>query len=223
MSQQTAQPTLVHCPKCGETQAAHAVTSIPADSDLVQDLFRGTLNQVACEECGATFLLDTPLTFRDDDDACIIYCMPVSEKGAVDEAEASMRELTQAVFGAQDSDPVPSCRLTVSRRQFIEKIALHMHGFDDRLVEYVKYQLLNRPDSQIDPIRSQLFYDFSNSNGSVLAFIVFDRESGKPSAAAHIPRDIYDELVETFASDPGMQEELDQLFPGYYVSVDRLA
>jgi hypothetical protein len=55
-----------------------------------------------------------------------------------------------------------------------------------------------------------------------VAFLVFDRETGAASAAAHYPRPVYDDLA-SLLSVPGRRPtELDQLFPGFYVSVERL-
>ena len=105
---------------------------------------------------------------------------------------------------------------------FIEKIFLHTHQLDDKLVEYVKYQLYGNPVQRIDPVRSELLYDFSTCDGEKLAFVVVDRESGRAIAGAHIPMAVYEELAAAFLNDGTFQDELDSLFPGYYVSVDRL-
>ena len=81
---------------------------------------------------------------------------------------------------------------------------------------------ISRPSSGMDTVRNELFYDFSSMGSEDLAFLVFDRESGKATSAAQIPRSVYEELAETMASTPELRAELEALFPGHYVSVNRL-
>ena len=222
VNQDSSQADRVTCPKCGEAQQATIVTAIHRDDAALDSLFDGSLNRVSCESCGVLFLLDVPLVYRDDDARYLIYFMPLANPGDWERAEADMRKLTQHVFEDGAGLDPPECRLTVSRRGFIEKIALHLHRLDDRLVEYVKYQLQSGPARRVDPIRSELLYDFSAGDPDTLCFVVVDRESGEASAGAHLPMDVYNELAEVFLGDGGMEDELEKLFPGYYVSVDRL-
>lgn len=212
----------VDCPHCGAPQSVTPVTVIrPADATL-QDLYHGTLNRVSCDQCGMKFLLDTPVLFRDDEARVLIYYVPMSDPRQWAAAEASMQDVTRQVFAAEPGVEAPECRLTLTRNTFIEKISLHLHRLEDRLVEYVKYQLYNNSDGKIDPVRHELLYDFSVCDEQKLPFLVFDRESGRATAATHLPMDVYCELADTFLADNGLKEELEQLFPGSYVSTERL-
>ena len=163
-----------------------------------------------------------PILFRDDDNRKLIYYIPAEQRSAWREADQEMERITQSVFEMGGDVKEPDCRLTLTRRSFIEKIALHLEKKDDRIIEYIKYQLFRRPEGQINPVRTELLYDFSNKEEDKLKFILFDRETGKPSAATHVPTQLYDELVETFLKDDDMKEELEALFSGRFVNVEKL-
>jgi hypothetical protein len=214
--------TGVSCPKCGTAQTAAVATVITPDDESLVQLFQGKLNQLVCEQCGTVFGVETPLLFRDDDQHVLIYYLPLGEKSEWQEAEKQMIGLTEKVFADAEFEEMPTCRLTLTHRRFIEKIAIHIHGLDDRLVEYVKYQLYNRPEQPVDAGCYDLFYDFSPQEENILAFIIFDRDTARPQAVTHIGRDLYDELEEAFLQDAALQQELHALFPGCYVSVERI-
>ena len=214
--------TAVVCPRCQRQQVAGLVQVIRPDDEHLPRLFQGELNRLSCAECGADFMVPAPMLFRDDDERFLIYCLPLAEQAQWQDAERKMNELTAAIFADSELEEPPECRLTLTRRRFLEKIAIHLHGLDDRLIEYIKYQLYSRRDEPIDPVRSELFYDFSPGDSSTLAFILFDRESGEAQAAAHIPRELYEELSAAFLTDGDLQQELEALFPGCYVSVERI-
>jgi transcription elongation factor Elf1 len=214
----------VSCPNCGAEQAVSATTVLHPGDRAVEELFAGHLNRVSCLSCGTPFVLDVPILFRDDEDRYLVYFMSLADGRDWRTAEREMRQLTEKLFAEIGDMVEPECRLVTTRGDLIEKIALHARNLDDRLVEYVKYQLMQNPDWQgkLDPVRHRMLYDFSSGDGDKLAFIVFDRETGDAVAGAHLPMDDFRDIEETFEANGQIQEELDRLFPGYYVSVDRL-
>jgi hypothetical protein len=140
------------------------------------------------------------------------------------EIDASTNENTESESDEEEIEtPPPECRLVFSRRRFIEKITLLEKGYNDRLVEYIKYQLINNAKEDIDAVRTELLYDFSCEDATILRFLLFDRETGRSAQAAHIPASVYQDLEETFEHNTSLQEELESLFPDVIVSVDNLA
>lgn len=218
----------VTCPKCKSEQQVPTPVSVitPADDADLEKLFKGILNAATCCSCEAQFLIDLPILYRDDSNRALIYFMNIEERSQTKEAEDQMKVLAAKVFGdeeEEESEIIPEIRLTTSRRHFIEKIALHAHGLDDRLIEYIKFQMYNRETEKVDPVRFELLYDFSNQDNDKIAFLVYDRETGKASAGAHIPMDLYKEIWEMFSgSGTSLHEELSMLFPGYIVSADKI-
>ena len=214
----------VRCPQCGEVQTVTPVSVLRPQEKSVALLFKGTLNRFACEECGAAIKVDVPLLYRDDRRRLIAYFVPPGESGPVPEkeAEAQVEAVMQAVFGAAESKMRPECRLALRKAEFIEKIALFRARLDDRLVEFIKYQLHSRSPQALDPARVELLYDFSNSAKDRLGFIIFNRETARAESAMHVPMDVYRELAVAFQSSADLQDELRKLFPGHIVCAANL-
>jgi len=194
-------------------------------SEELTALFRGQLNRVVCQDCEASFVLDVPLLYRDDASRFLVYLTPSDEADDWETSEEKIGELADLLVADLGKDVTPpECRLVTDRSALVEKIAIRSQKLDDRIVEYIKYQLYNNPNEEhrIDAVRNCLRLDFSNQKAEVLAFLVIDRETGAATAGAHLPMDVYTELNEAFQTIPEMRQELDVLFPGCFVSVDRL-
>jgi len=210
------------CPNCGRILSAAPVTVLCPGDAALEDLFRGTLNVVRCPDCDTRVALGVPVVFRDDERRVLIYYLPLKDPSGWREAEDTIQKITESVFGPESEGEPPDVRLVITRRTFIEKIALHQRGLDDRIVEYLKYQLYSRKDDRVDSETTEILYDFTASDDEKLAFLLFDRKTGEPKAAAHFPMSVYEELAELFASDSDVAADLDRIFPGCYVSVERL-
>ncbi len=219
------QVRIIECPKCDAPQEVVPVTVLRPGDEALSALFAGQLNVVTCAHCSTAFTLNVPVLFRDDEGPCLIYFLPLEDASKWREAEEQMAELTRKVFAEEPELMAPTCRLTLRRSDFVEKIALHFRGLDDRVVEYVKYQLLHHPggDFGLDPVRQRLLFDFSRDNDENLAFLVFERETNEATARTHLPMETYREVAEMLLGNEALNEELDQLFPGAYVSVERMA
>ncbi len=221
-SAQEQQQQTTQCPNCGHEQLVEPVTVIrKEDKEFLDALFKGTLNTHQCTYCNRMFVLEVPVLYRDDEAMCLIYYMPLESKKQRQTAEEKMDEFTGEIFDEAEMSAA-QYRLTVTRRGFMEKIAIHQAGLDDRFVEYFKYQLINQRKEDLDPVRRELLYDFSNKESDKIAFLVYDRETGEAEAGAHVEREVYDETAEMFKPGSSLYEELKTLFPGAYVSVDRI-
>ncbi len=219
------QPRVVDCPQCEAPVAVKPVTVVRPRSGDLKRLFKGDLNRVTCEACQTAFVLDVPILYRDDEARFLVYFIAEADPAQWPECERRMQAVTAEVFTAAGGQAPPSCRLVTDRSALIEKIALHERGLDDRIIEYIKYQLYQTPggSARLDPVRQRLLYDFSSEPADGrLAFVVFDREHGRATAGAHLPIEVYREVAEAFTSNLGMRDELESLFPGYMVSVDRI-
>lgn len=216
-----AEPQTVTCPHCRESTTATPVNVLVEGNRDVDDLFRGTLNQVVCEECAQTFLFETPLIYRDDATRFLVYFLPGEMSPDLDSVIDKMDDLYAQIFNDLEDTDQPICRLTLRRGRFIEKIALHQNDLDDRIIEYVKY-LLFQHNPGLDPVRHDLLFDFGNSDVEQIRFLAFDRDKAEPAYQLDFQMDDYRELEEAMFASPQMQDELEHLFREYYVSVDDL-
>ena len=212
----------VSCPKCGASLQVPYHGVLTPDSPEMRALLQGTLNCPKCPHCGTVFRLGGQLIYRDADTAFILVQDEMPEDG---DTEALEQEVDCLATDAAFSHGLerPTVRLVFTREDFLEKIFLRRAGLDDRLIEYAKYQLHQwGAKDLLSAARFRLLYDFSNQNANTLNFVVFDRETLKPVNGLQVPRAEYDKLREEFENNPNLMKELETLFPGCVVHVDRL-
>lgn len=141
------------------------------------------------------------------------------------EEEASLAlQLDESATEAAQSEGLarPIVRLVFTRPDFLEKIALHQHGLDDRIVEYAKYQLFNGGAEGITPQRHRLLFDFTQKDSGRLIFLIYDRKAGRPIRILQVPMEEFQNLAAEFQNNLELRQELERCFPGCRVDVDIL-
>ncbi|HPY89616.1 MAG TPA: CpXC domain-containing protein [Lentisphaeria bacterium] len=212
----------VECPRCGKAITVEVVSSLrPGDKHLAA-LMSGTLNRATCPGCKVEFLVETSLVYLDGQTSFIVYLLEPPEDGDTEALEHEVDCMATEVF-SQENLERPQVRLTFTYPDFLEKIKLHSLGYDDRLIEYAKYQLFrNISEELLSKFQHKLLLDFSNRDKDKLIFLVYDRETNKPLSAVHVPMEDFRTLEREFAANLTMQQELDAIFPTCHVSADRL-
>ena len=165
----------VECPNCGYELSVDIVTSFSIEDRALEDLFNSSLNVVVCDQCKVSFLNDISLIFRDNKQNYFIYYIPKGENQSEQKLLAQMQELV-SYLDLREED-YPELRLTLSRQNFIEKIALHIEELDDKVVEYLKFQIFFS-ENNLDRKQHHLFYNFSVSNKKtyVLRFLIIKKK-----------------------------------------------
>ncbi|HOG50957.1 MAG TPA: CpXC domain-containing protein [Lentisphaeria bacterium] len=212
----------VKCPCCGKTITVEVVSSLrPGDKHLAA-LMTGTLNRATCSDCKVEFLVETPLVYLDGQTSFIVYLLEPPEDGNTEALEREVDCMATEVFSRENLER-PLVRLTFTYPDFIEKIKLRTLGYDDRLIEYAKYQLFqNISEERLSKFQHKLLLDFSNRDEDKLVFLVYDRETNKPLSVVHVPMEDFRTLEQEFAENLAMLQELDAIFPTCHVSADRL-
>lgn len=210
------------CPKC-EVETSFAPVTVLTDlqTDDLKSLFAGRLNTVHCDACETDFLYETPILYRDDAGRWMVYYLPPTIIERLDDAVVHVEEIYDMVFNDFSSEERPGCRLVTKRNALIEKIAIHQRQLDDRIIEYIKYQLYQNCDD-LDPIRHELLFDFGNMTETELMFLAFDRDTGKPTYSMAFPVADYESLSTYFLSSEKMQHELERMFRRHFIQVDDL-
>ena len=213
----------VKCPKCGASVQTRIVTTIRPDETGFRELFAGTLNRPTCPSCHAMFLVDETLTYCEEDSPFIVYQMEEPEDGdASRQLENEVDAMATDIF-QKENLARPTVRLVFDRPDLLEKIAIHKLGFDDRLIEYAKLQLYRSlEDPQLSRTEHKLMFDFTHTDDEKLIFLIFHKETLKPINAIQVPMDEYKSLEHSLLTDEDVQKELDALFPGCYVSAERM-
>lgn len=210
------------CPHCSEHFGFEPITVLTPDSEHLAELFRGSLNCVECPQCHATLNVPAQLIYRDHKRP---FMAVQSSHPLSAEEEASLAlQLDESATEAAQSEGLqrPQVRLVFTRPDFLEKIALHQHELDDRIVEYAKYQLFNGGAEGITPQRHRLLFDFTQKDSGRLIFLIYDRKNGRPIRILQVPMEEFQNLTEEFQNNPDLRQELERCFPGCRVDVDML-
>ena len=215
--------TSISCPKCGKTADIATTELVLPESPTLLALLKGTLNLATCPACQSRILVDTPLVYRDAAEGLFIWLVPGGDWRPLEVELLRMAEEAGRQEEEEDGTRLPlTCRLVLSRRNLVEKIMLFRNGFDDALVEYIKFNLYHHREHPIDPEANELLYDFSATDDEKLMFLVIDRKSGRATAHTHLEMSAYQELAAVYADTQDGREEMRKIFPGPYVSASRM-
>jgi hypothetical protein len=211
--------TDIICPNCSfDIQAEITTTIRPADQSL-QELFAGTLNQIICDQCAKEFLFETSLVFKNDDGSFFIFFNAAIAELGWKKAEEQMQLALNASLAELDADDRPECRLTLTRNEFIEKIAIHLANLDDKFMEYLKYHIFSQ--EALDRNKYSLLYDFSRSDNQIIEFSVIDKETGEIRHNTQTPHEMLEQIKNQLESDD-CPVDIDEVFSGLYVQIQRL-
>lgn len=213
----------VTCPHCGTQLTAEVITTIhESNEEAWRALLESRLNVCHCDQCQQEFMVEKPLIYRHETQPFIVYYLDTTPETDQFALEKNIDDMAAAIADSEGVEK-PIVRLTVTLCDFIEKIFIWRHGYDDRLIEYAKQQLFRNTDlDQMSRLQHRLLLDFSNEDPQVLPFIIFDRETNQPVGGIHVPLEEFLKLTDEFYSNPQLLHELELLFPSCYVSVERL-
>ena len=210
------------CPKCGKTATCQVTEVLEPGDAALEQLFRGKLNLQKCPACGAEFMVESTLIYKEKEPPYILFLEQVPEDGDIERVEQEVDMLVTDVSNQGNSEK-PEARIVFSRADFLEKIALRRKGFDDRLIEYAKLQLFrNTDDMQLSREQHRLLFDYSRSDDNVMSFLVFDRNTSTPVNMIQVPMDEFHAVELSLKANDEAYAELLAAFPGCYVSADRL-
>ena len=218
--QEDHKQTTVECPNCGFEVITDITTTIRPGDQALTDLFNGDLNNVVCNQCAQDFLYETPLIFKSENDDFVIYFNPVIDPSEWQEAEEQMQKALSFSLEALEPEDRPECRLTLTRNDFIEKIALCIADLDDKIIEYLKFHIYKQ-EAGYDPATQMLLYDFSRSDNKILEFSVLDTAKGKVIQNTQTPIEALDQMKELLEADD-CPIDLDEIFGGLYVQVGKI-
>jgi len=211
----------ITCPSCHCEILVNPVSVIMENTEELHSLIQGTLNKFNCSSCKVEFLYDTPIIYRDDENHFVIYHHTSGTHDTLPEALNYMSEIYKELFADFSEDEKPVCRLTMRRKDLIEKIKIHQLGYDDRIIEYIKYQFFSH-SSELDESGMDLLFDFATSTEEKLVFLAFDQHKGDVLYSLEFPTREYHQLKNNFLDTPELEKEFSKLFKGYYVHVSTL-
>ena len=208
----------ITCPSCGFQQevALYEAINVSEDPQLKDALMQNWLNRVECPECSVTFRVDMPLLYSDPKHRMLIHWMPESDQmprdRILDEFDQTLDRINEIV---PEDVAVPAVRLVLTRVELVELIFMIEQGFNQRVVEYVKYSIYTRNPEKIDPHRFRLLLNVEDSTEDELCFVMQDVDSRELGGVLRYGRAAYQSMCELYEESP---EEFMEMFPGPCIS-----
>jgi len=212
----------ITCPSCGLQQQVdlYEAINVATDPHLKDALMHNWLNRVECSDCSTTFRVDMPLLYSDPQHNILIHWMPESiempRERILEEFDQALDQINDIMDGNTD---VPRVRLVLSRVELVELIYLIEGGYNQRVVEYVKYSIYTRNLEAVDPHRYRLLLNVEDSSEDELCFVMQDVDSQELGKILRYGRAAYASMCELYNEDP---EEFLEMFPGPCISARNL-
>ena len=208
----------ITCPFCGTHQEIRLVEvlNVQSDPSLKEDLMRNKLNRVTCTDCGNNFRVDLPLLYTDSKLDIMIHWVPENDSASREQILEEFDEVIEHINSDSSlKGSTPNVRLVTTRVELVELIYLMEAGMNQRIVEYIKYNIFTRNQEKIDPKSHRLLLNIEDSTVDELFFVTQNVEDQKLGQVLRYGRSAYDSLVDLFSED---SEEFMDMFPGPCIS-----
>lgn len=133
----------IKCANCGQeiNFVAHDSVNVTLDPNLRDKVFSGEVFRYHCDECGFDGDQNYPLLYHDMDKGFMVY---YTYPSGIDEFEYMMT-LEQCIDKQilKDLNSKITRRTTSERHEFFEKIIILENGYDDRIIEVLRLNLIN--------------------------------------------------------------------------------
>ncbi|AKJ63813.1 CpXC domain-containing protein [Kiritimatiella glycovorans] len=205
----------IQCPECGHEWQTEVrdLAEADRDPDVREQILANRFNFAECPSCSYGFRIDRPVLYLDRPRAIVVHWIPLHGQDLNELERQYEQSLEKSDQAAQPHERPPRPQLVLSRNELIERVFLLEEGYDERVVEYLKYLIYTKNISRMPPDRKELLFDVHDSTEEELLFVVRDLESSQFEELVRYSRSAYDEERERFEQD---DTELRRLFPGAY-------
>lgn len=134
----------VTCPKCNHKFEENLPTAIFSTGDENESIKAGDFAGLTCPSCGNEFALNYRFAYTDE----INQFMIVNDPAFVDRKARLAFSTSLGLIGASRKDELVkhTLRVTYDYDMLREKIAILEAGLDDKVIELMKYFLINSED-----------------------------------------------------------------------------
>ena len=219
------QSETVACPACGKRILFDVIYSLNADRrpDLRAAIIDGTLQQLNCPKCAATFRMEPEMTYLHVARNQWLLVQPVGKLPEWRELEQSARDTFEAAYGSGSPKAVREIgaalktRVTFGWAALREKLICEEQGLDDVTLELLKLAIVRSEDSLQLTDDSELRLVNIEGDQIVLAWIQAASEALVETLRA--PRSLYNEIA---GDQNGWKALREEVSAGPYVDFQRL-
>lgn len=149
----------ITCPKCGHKFEKSLPTAIFSSIEEKEEILSGKFGNITCPSCANEFILNYRFAYTDETNLFMV----VNDPAFVDKKARLAFSTGLGLIGAARKDELikHNLRLTYNYKALREKIAIFEAGLDDRVIELMKYFLINNEDFSYKPdqVKDFIFTD----------------------------------------------------------------
>lgn len=207
----------ISCPKCSHKQNVELYESINIDEnpDLKNSLFYNSLNRIACENCEFDFRVDLPFVYLDPKNKIFIHLIPENQTNNFSEILNEFDVIIESISFASKKETDLNIRLVTSRSELIELIYMTESNINQRIIEYIKYEIYEKNKKKLNPENHRLLLNIEDSSPEKLMFVIQNINTKELLEILEYARSGYTSLKNLYIEDP---EEFLQMFPGPCIS-----
>lgn len=139
----------ITCPKCSNKFEKSLPTVIFSLGEQRDEIFQGKFADITCPSCANEFILNYRFAYTDE----INLFMIVNDPAFVDKKARLAFSTGLGLIGAERKDELikHNLRITYDYQALKEKIYIFEAGLDDRVIELMKYFIINSEDFAYKP------------------------------------------------------------------------
>ncbi len=180
---------------------------LAADPGLEQAVLSGEFLSYPCPHCGKVLKPEFPILLRDPQAELTVFMIPQLDRGAF--------------FRGRLPYPVPeeADRLVIGFEELAEKLRLRRAGLDDRVVEVLKYYLLDKALESYEGDQ-EVRIRFAGQEGDSLTFHAWGLKE-QEVGVLRVPMDTVRKMARQLESKRS-EEPFATILRGPYISVEKL-
>ncbi|HUX19757.1 MAG TPA: CpXC domain-containing protein [Spirochaetia bacterium] len=176
---------------------------LQANPEKVQEILDGSFMSFRCDSCGKILKPEFEVRIVDKSKGLEIYLLPEMERGSFARGKAKYT-ITDTTNG----------RIVIGYPELVEKIKLSRDGLDDRVLEVLKFYLLEKMEAA-DTVRA---YYFAGTDDSIEFHIYGARED--QVGVSKVPLRIYEKIAAEIEKKSS-EDPFSSILEPPYVSVQK--
>ena len=185
-----------------EVEVPEAV-DLAASPEKEQEILEGTFLAFRCDKCGKLLKPEFPIHVLNEAKHLELFMLPELDRGAFARGKAK--------FTLSDKK---NGRVVIGYPELVEKIKINRDGLDDRVIEIIKFYLLEKVGAN-DSVRA---YYFAKNDETIELHIYGLRE--EEVGVSKIPLRLYDQIASELAAKAA-EEPFDAILEPPYVSIQK--
>ena len=193
---------------CEETFDADLPDEIDLEEnpDTIDSIIEGTFMCVTCPSCGKILKPEYPLKLTGNSQGIDLFFIPELDRSSF-------------LLGKLEYNTGTPQRIVIGYRELVEKMNIYKEKLDDRIIEIIKYYLLQKAVESTDNDEADITIYFKEKKSGTIIFHIEGLKLGE-IAVSEIKNDMYEKITKTI-NEKAESEPFKTFLAPPYVSIKR--